>query len=140
LLEAHRVLRDEERVPITHLVNLACCDPACRYEPGSRTVLALDQGDGEPIPRELLDTYFAWMRGLSPADAVLVHCFAGISRGPTFAIAWLMYRDLQAHPWKVPSSAWDRAAEQVAVIRPQLYPAVELRQSVLTYFGEPSLL
>lgn len=127
--------------PITAIVNLACIDGTCRYAvPPGVLLLELEQYDGAPVVKENLDRFLEFMHALPPEASVLIHCFAGVSRAPTFALAWLMHRDLQAHPHLLPSVAWQRAAASVKAARPIANPAWQLQQSVLAYFGEPALL
>jgi hypothetical protein len=126
------------RPPRAALVNLAALDPAMRYAAEGRDLLDIEQGDGEPIPPPVLARYLLWMAARTPDQHVLVHCFAGQSRGPTFACAWLMHRDLAAHPLLTPALAWDRALPLVMQVRPEARPHPALQASVLAYFTRTS--
>ena len=119
---------------ITHIVNLAAgTDDELEPLDHGFTVLRVEQEDGEPIPRETIDHFLAWMKEHQDAK-MLIHCAAGISRTPSFVIAWEM-EQLDARGARNLASLWEGLERDIAAARPVIWPSGVLRQSVLDYFG-----
>lgn len=102
--------------------------------------LVLNQEDGEDISFKKIDQFLAFMEacryeGLS----VLIHCHAGISRTSSFLIAWLIHQDLKAVPERQREEdeikvLWSYHEDAIRKVRPIIYPAYELKRSIINYF------
>jgi protein-tyrosine phosphatase len=103
-----------------------CTEVSNDLDPTEFRCLRLNQPDGAAIYPEVLRGFFDWMM-LARRDhlSVLIHCREGISRAPSFTIAWLMWCGL----------SWDAGEWVVRSARPQIRPHAELRRSILEYFG-----
>lgn len=71
---------------------------------------------------------------------VLIHCAAGISRTPSFLIAWLMEaeREVPVGDWRpdydAVRNAWSRHEDNIRTIRPIIQPHWRLKTSILAIF------
>ena len=105
-----------------------CAEVSNDLDPTEFRCLRLNQPDGAAIYPEVLRGFFDWMM-LARRDnlSILIHCREGVSRAPSFTIAWLMWCGL----------SWDAGESVVRLARPQMRPHAELRRSILEYFGVP---
>ena len=77
------------------------------------------------VPHEFLEEIFEFIDYHIKNGKVLVHCARGVSRSGGIIVAWL----LKEHDnW-----TWDKAVEYVSKSR-LIYPAVEIKESILEYF------
>jgi hypothetical protein len=98
--------------------------------------LVLGQEDGESISRETLDTFFAWMlEHVAQQHVILVHCAAGISRTPSFVIAWFLWLDAANAETGDVREMWSTHEDRIRRYRPVIQPHHRLKDSVLRYFG-----
>jgi hypothetical protein len=74
---------------ITHVVN--CTAELPNYHDGSFEYLALGLGDPDPAFRDCLADACAFIDAARKEGAVLVHCFAAISRSPSTVLAYLCH-------------------------------------------------
>ncbi|VDD82033.1 unnamed protein product [Mesocestoides corti] len=99
---------------ITHVINVSADGEASPHVPAARflRIPIHDNGKADIVPffTEAFD--FLDLAKLS-GGRVLVHCFAGISRSPTLAIAYLM---------KTEHISFDEAYNRVKAIRPKISP------------------
>lgn len=78
--------------PFTHVVNCESCFTSSSREAQMRHFLFLKSYDEETFP--LIDTHFPTLLRYiqealqNPATAVYIHCYAGINRSATLAIAY----------------------------------------------------
>lgn len=120
-------------------INAVCnltCETYAGYEGSSvEHYLQLHQNDCEEVPAAKLITFLAWMQNRDVGmDRVLIHCQMGISRAPSFAIAWRMFQfDVNRH--SDGRHYWNRFRDGIARLRPCIDPHWKLRNSVLEYFA-----
>ncbi|MEJ2249165.1 MAG: dual specificity protein phosphatase [Candidatus Lokiarchaeota archaeon] len=115
-----------KKIGITAIVNLMEED---LYDPRPLGFAYLHRGfpDDWYPPHNYLRDILNFIDKHIKSGRVLVHCAMGISRSGGIVIAWL----LKKHPeW-----TWDKAMEYVYKSR-LIYPAVEIRESILDYFEE----
>ena len=77
------------------------------------------------VPHEYIEEIFDFIDNHIRYGKVLVHCARGVSRSGGIIVAWLLkeYND-----W-----TWDKAVKYVSKSR-LIYPAVEIKESILDYF------
>ncbi len=108
---------------ITAIVNLM---EHKHYRPPLRQFAYLHKGfpDNTYPPHEYLEEILNFIQKHIRTGKVLVHCAMGISRSGGIVIAWLLK---QNQSW-----TWGKAMEFVRKTR-TVFPAVEIRESVLDY-------
>ena len=97
------------------------------YDPRPHGFAYLYRGfaDDWYVPHEFLEEIFEFIDYHIKNGKVLVHCARGVSRSGGIIVAWL----LKEHDdW-----TWDKAVEYVSKSR-LIYPAVEIKESILEYF------
>jgi len=115
-----------KKIGITAIVNLMEDD---LYDPRPLGFCYLHRGfpDDWYPPHHFLKDILEFIDQHIKEGKVLVHCAMGISRSGGIIVAWL----LKEHPkW-----TWDDAMEYVYQSR-LIYPAVEIKESILDYFEE----
>lgn len=77
-------------------------DHSCNYQKqfplGDENNLVIDYQDGKELPDYILESIYDFVKDKKPEDKVLVHCAAGITRGPTIALFALAIND-KIHPF-----------------------------------------
>lgn len=131
---------------IEAVVNLTNSDYTWPVDPTIKHVLKLGQDDGEPIPMAKIQLYLDQMVKYQNENLnVLVHCGAGISRAPSFIIAWFLYphaaeflktKDLLLRRLQV-GELWNEYEDQLRKIRPIINPHFLLKTSIIQYFVQP---
>lgn len=98
-----------------------------RYVPPRRQFKYLHKGfpDEYYVPFSFLDEILQFIGENASKGKVLVHCSMGISRSGGIAVAWLLKKN--------PSWSWSNALEHIKKNR-SIYPAAELKKSILDYF------
>lgn len=97
--------------------------------------LVLGQLDGNLIPDATIRSFFAWMdETWAEGHTILLHCHAGISRTPSFFIAWLMHRQGCTNAVGL-RDVWSKWEDQIGLRRPIIQPHYKLKSSVLNYFS-----
>lgn len=127
-----------ERLGVTAVMNLTT-DHFQDYDGTKISYCRLDQEDGRPIPHVRIKQYLQWMTE-HQHETIYLHCQAGISRTPSFLVAWMFELgairgdfDGYRHSDHVLQS-WDRFMNRVAKARPIIDPAQQLKLSILDYF------
>ena len=97
------------------------------YDPRPQGFAYLYKGfaDDWYVPHEYLAEIFEFIDHHINHGKVLVHCARGISRSGGVIVAWLLK---EHHHW-----TWKDAVEYVSKSR-LIYPAVEIKESILEYF------
>ncbi len=131
---------------IEAVVNLTNSDYTWPIYPSIKYVLKLGQDDGEPIPMAKIRLYLDHMVKYQKENLkVLVHCGAGVSRAPSFVIAWLLWphtaeflatKDLLLRRLQV-GELWNEYEDQLRKIRPIINPHFLLKTSIIQYFVQP---
>lgn len=77
---------------VTHIINLVGQERCPNRFPGlfSYTTIAFRDATNTPIKKSLLLAIYSIQSALKQRGKVLVHCWCGISRGPTVICAYLM--------------------------------------------------
>lgn len=89
--EDARDLARIEAAGVTHVVNCAVELP--NYHDGALTYLALRLNDPDPAFRDRIEPACEFIDAArGKGEAVLVHCFAAISRSPSMVLAYLMHQ------------------------------------------------
>lgn len=118
---------------ITCIANLTDEDFGCSR---NFDTLQLNQLDQRDIPHALLDKFFAWMdERIDRGEKVLIHCHAGISRTPSFLIAWHLHRT-GCNSESDLLREWSTAEDFLARLRPIIQPHYALKRSIIRYFSE----
>ena len=110
---------------ITAIVNLM---ERKHYSPPRKRYAYLHKGfpDDSYVPHEYISEILNFIdKHVNQNGKVLVHCAMGISRSGGLIVAWLLKEN--------PSWSWVDAMDYVSKYR-DIYPAVEIRESVLDYF------
>lgn len=113
-----------KEIGITAIVNLM---EENVYDPRPHGFAYLYRGfaDDWYVPHEFLEEIFEFIDYHIKNGKVLVHCARGVSRSGGIIAAWL----LKEHSnW-----TWDKAVDYVSKSR-LIYPAVEIKESILEYF------
>ena len=97
------------------------------YDPRPQGFAYLFRGfaDDWYVPHGYLDEIFEFIDHHINHGKVLVHCARGVSRSGGVIVAWLLK---EHHHW-----TWKDAVEYVSKSR-LIYPAVEIKESILEYF------
>ncbi len=113
-----------EKMGITAIVNLMERE---MYTPPKGTFKYLHKGfpDDARIPPNYLTEILNFIEVHTKNGKVLVHCSMGISRSGGICVAWLMHQNKN---W-----SWKDAVNYIKEVHP-VYPAKEIRESVLEYF------
>lgn len=99
-------------------------------------LLKLDQADGDYVSDSTLRTFLDWMDVTwAEGHTILIHCHAGISRTPSFLIAWFMHcsgcnRDSDLR------REWSVYEDKIGKIRPVIQPHYKLKKSIISYFEQ----
>jgi protein-tyrosine phosphatase len=105
--EDARDLAGLEAVGVTHVVN--CAEELPDYHEGTLTYLGLNLRDPDPAVRDHIDRTCAFIDAArKEGKAVLVHCFAAISRAPSTVLAYLCHLgdSVEAAARKLAAVAW----------------------------------
>ncbi len=98
--------------------------------------LVLNQYDGDVIPAVTLEIFLKWMDNRwENGDKILLHCHAGISRTPSFLIAWFMHKQGMNRDWDL-RSEWSNYEDKIVLVRPIIMPHYKLKTSIIRYFEE----
>jgi len=90
--------------------------------------------DCELVPPETIGAAIKQLETWSEADhVILVHCHAGISRSPSYVIAWWLWRN-GANATSDLRTLWSKCLDRLVLVRDIVEPHYKLRQSVLRYF------
>lgn len=90
--------------------------------------------DCELVPPLTIDAAIQQLEAWADTDQViLVHCHAGISRSPSYVIAWWMWRN-GANAASDLRTFWSECLDRIAMQRDIVQPHHYLKQSVLRYF------
>lgn len=115
-----------KEIGITAIVNLMDENV---YDPRSYGFDYLYRGfvDDWFVPHDYLEDIFEFVDDhlKRKNGKVLIHCARGVSRSGGIIVAWLLK---EHNNW-----TWDEAVEYVSKSR-LIYPAVEIKQSILEYF------
>lgn len=134
LLQGWQAARGESPA-VQHIINLAAGDPDARYASDLVQVHPLEQDDAKPVPLETLQHYYQLVDRLS--KPTLIHCHMGISRAPSFAIAWYIRLARQLDPARSAPELWAEAENRLRMTRPFIQPHHLLKASILA--GYPRL-
>ena len=97
--------------------------------------LVLGQLDGDLIPYVTIDRFLEWMdETWAEGHTIFVHCHAGLSRTPSFFIAWLMHRQGCTKETDL-RTVWSKWEDQIGLRRPIIQPHHKLKSSVVDYFS-----
>ncbi|VDM18132.1 unnamed protein product [Hydatigera taeniaeformis] len=99
---------------VTHVINVSADGETSPHVPPSRflRIPIHDNGKADMVP--YFERAFAFLDSAKDCSGrVLIHCFAGISRSPTLAIAYLMHNQ---------RITFDEAYNRVRSIRPKISP------------------
>uniref|UniRef100_A0A0R3WG30 protein-tyrosine-phosphatase n=1 Tax=Taenia asiatica TaxID=60517 RepID=A0A0R3WG30_TAEAS len=99
---------------VTHVINVSADGEISPHVPPSRflRIPIHDNGKADMVP--YFERAFAFLDSAKDCSGrVLIHCFAGISRSPTLAIAYLMHNQ---------NITFDEAYSRVKSMRPKISP------------------
>lgn len=103
--------------------------------PGEFKRCLLHCADGEPVPARVWQRFFDVMNAWTAAgEIILVHCGGGLSRGPSFTIAWLMLQEPDYGDIDV-RSLWSVIEDRLRATRPQIAPHAAIKRSFFDYLG-----
>lgn len=120
--------RDADDFPGHAIVSLGSSANSYKTRPGITYLrVVIDDADDEDISKHFEATSAFIREHLQQGHAVLVHCYAGISRSATVCIAFLMrHRDLSL----------DQAYAVVEVVRKIIYPNEGFYKQLMEYEGK----
>ncbi len=114
-----------KRVGITSIINLM---EESFYDPRSEGFIYLHEGfpDNKQVSHKIIQKLLDFMDlHLRNGGKIFLHCSMGLSRSPSIVIAWLLKEN--------PEWTWNDAFFYINKIK-KIYPAVEIKQSILEYF------
>lgn len=122
-----------ERRAITAVCNLS--GHATPVDDCGIKYLEVKQDDGATIEDVTLERFLEWMdEAWAEGHVVLLACAAGVSRTPSFLIAWLLHTG-GFYGAADAISEWTRLQNSIAGCRPIIRPDPILRDSVLRYLS-----
>lgn len=127
--DANVPVADLKALGITKIINIT---PEVVWDWPAENVYRIPIDDSytfePPVLMQFIQKMEEWEKDIS-----YIHCHMGISRSPSFAIAWLMHRDRVKSEQAV--DRWQAYLDFLRVYRPQINPHPAIRHSVLKYFG-----
>jgi protein tyrosine phosphatase len=119
---------------VTHILNLAAVHDDADYPAPGFTVEPVVQLDEDAVPPATLEHVCRWLEARERAgERVFIHCAAGISRTPSFLIAYLLWRD-GAHCDTDLRTEWSIHLDRISRVRDVVLPHWKLKRSILGYF------
>ena len=98
--------------------------------------LVIEQEDGDEIPAENIAKFIGWMADrYNEGDVIYIHCAAGISRTPSFLIAWLLHTVNAYGPDADLRGLWSAFEDGIGACRSCIQPHWRLKKSILEYFA-----
>lgn len=123
-----------ERRGITAVCNLS--GPPTPSACSRMKYLEVTQDDGAIIEDATLESFLEWMdEAWAEGHVVLLACAAGISRTPSFLIAWLLHTGGFYGVAEDAQAEWARLQNSISTCRPIIRPDPILRDSVLRYLS-----